>query len=81
MENNQTIKFEIEDVLILIKLNEIKYPDDNSRTIIEIVEYQLDVEWESFESEIISEIYDNKQKSIEEIKSIISDFKIQKLNL
>ncbi len=80
MENNQTIKFEIEDVLILIKLNEIKYPDDNSRTIIEIVEYQLDVEWESFESEIISEIYDNKEKSIEEIKSIISDFKIQKLN-
>ena len=80
MENNQTIKFEIEDVLILIKLNEIKYPDDNCRTIIEIVEYQLDVEWESFESEIISEIYDNKEKSIEEIKSIIRDFKIQKLN-
>ena len=79
MENNQTKSIEIEDVLFQIESLENYYPEFEESTIYEILVEELDFEWDSSEEQIISEIYDNKEKSIEEIKSIIRDFKIQKL--
>lgn len=79
MENNQTEIIEIEDVLCHIDYLENKHPDFREDTIYQILVEELDFEWDSFEEQIIGEIYDNKDESIDNIKSIIRDFKIENL--
>lgn len=79
MENNQTESIEIEDVLCHIEYLEKEHPDCGEDTIYEVLVEDLGFEWDSFEEQIIGEIYDNKDESIDNIKSIIRDFKIENL--
>jgi hypothetical protein len=69
--------YKILEILTNLRVIENTYPNEKEQTIYEILVDDLDIEWSSKEEEIIGIIYDNKNASIDEIQSLIRDYKVE----